>query len=106
MSNAAPAIDPIHNAVILKAGTSTTAIPAGSFTAAETDLKGLNRFLFNGIVNGTALNVLIEPTGTQRYAITARVQGTNISGTKNPVPVTLAIGGDCGQALVAAKITP
>jgi hypothetical protein len=106
LSSTAPAINPITEPVTLKAGTFTTTIPPGSFAAVESDLKGLNRFLFNGVIDGTALNALIELTGTQRYALAARATGASLTGTKNPVPVGLIIGGNCGTSSVTAKITP
>ncbi|MDQ6869337.1 MAG: hypothetical protein M3178_13495 [Pseudomonadota bacterium] len=49
------------------------------------------------------LEVLIAPTGSLRYALVP-AQDANLTGTVNPVPVTLTIGDDCGTASVTALI--
>jgi hypothetical protein len=41
-----------------------------------------------------------------RYTFSATTQSANLNGIKNPVPVGLTIGGNCGKASVTAKITP
>ena len=61
---------------------------------------------FTGIINGVSLNVQIAVSGTLRYSFAATAKGANLSGIKNPVPVGLTIGGNCGKASVTAKITP
>jgi hypothetical protein len=50
------------------------------------------------------LEVLIKRTGTLRYAFNAKGRHANFTGTTNPVPVTLTIGGDSGTASVKADI--
>jgi hypothetical protein len=52
----------------------------------------------------TYLNALIKPTGTLRYAFHAAATGASLTGTKNPVQVTLTIGDDRGLTSVAARI--
>ncbi|HEY8006223.1 MAG TPA: hypothetical protein VIE66_05355 [Methylocella sp.] len=59
-----------------------------------------------GIINGVSLNVQFSVSGTLRYTFAATAKGANLSGIKNPVPVGLTIGGDCGRTSVTAKITP
>jgi hypothetical protein len=53
-----------------------------------------------------SLEALIVSTGTLRYAFEAAAQGPNLSGTRNPVYVTLAIGDDSGVTSVDAAISP
>lgn len=106
LSSSAPGINPILDAVTLKAGSFTATLPPGSFKEVASGLIGLNRFLFKGTIAGTALDVQIDLTGTQRYSLAAHATGASLTGTQNPVPVGVTIGGDCGMASVTAKITP
>lgn len=92
-----PAIEP----VTLKIGTFTTTIPASSFKEI-----GLGIFVFRGVIASVRLEALIAPTGSSRYALVAAAQDANLTGTANPVPVTLTIGDDCGTASVTALIIP
>ncbi len=71
--------------------TAIRADPSGSFTG-----KGFGPFYFSGTINGVALDVVIAPEGTKRYAMRAGTRNANLTGTVNPVPVTLSIGGDSG----------
>jgi hypothetical protein len=56
------------------------------------------------VINGVPLHVVTEPTGTKRYAFDAAAQNANLTGTVNPVPVTLTIGDDGGTVSVKADI--
>jgi hypothetical protein len=56
------------------------------------------------VIGGARLEALIAPTGSSRYALVAAAQDANLTGTVNPVPVTLTIGDDCGTASVTALI--
>jgi hypothetical protein len=85
--------------VTFQIGTFATTIPAGSFTG-----TGVGPFTFNGMIGGVGLGVRIEPIGTKRYALKAEALRPNVTGTKNPVPVTLTIGGDSGTVSVKAGI--
>jgi hypothetical protein len=60
--------------------------------------------MFNGVIEGVHLKVLIEPTGTRQYALNAVATDANLTGTKNPVPVTLGIGDDGVTTSVKAEI--
>jgi hypothetical protein len=42
------------------------------------------------------LDVVIAPEGTKRYALRVGTRNANLTGTVNPVPVTLSIGDDSG----------
>jgi hypothetical protein len=47
---------------------------------------------------------VIKRTGTLRYAFHAEARDANLAGTKNPVYVTLTIGGDSGGTSAKADI--
>jgi YVTN family beta-propeller protein len=72
-------IDPVSEAVTLKVAAFTTAIPPGSFQ--KTQGKWYSRFVFRGVIDGVALNVVIEPTGADRYSLRATAHGANLAGT-------------------------
>jgi hypothetical protein len=105
LSGTAPGINPVIQPVTLQTGTFTATIPPGSFKVGESDLIGGKRFLFVGVIDGAALNVLIALTGTQRYTFQAVARGASLTGTTNPVPVGVTIGGDCGTASVTATMS-
>jgi uncharacterized repeat protein (TIGR03803 family) len=92
-------INPAAEPVTLQIGTFTATIPAGSFTG-----TGFGPFTFGGVVDGGPLQVLIEPTGTKRYAMKAEAGHPNLTGTVNPVTVMLTIGTDTGTTSVTATI--
>jgi uncharacterized repeat protein (TIGR03803 family) len=92
-------IYPPAEPVTLSVGTFTTTIPAGSFKG-----TGFGPFYFIGPVNGVNLEALIAPTGAKRFSFAAAVQKVSLTGTANPVPVTLTIGDDSGTTTVNAAI--
>jgi hypothetical protein len=92
-------IKPPSEAVTLRVGTFTITIPPGSFKG-----TGFGPFFFVGMVNGVNLEAVIFPTGAKRFAFLAAAQNANLTGTKNPVTVTLAIGDDTGTTSVNADI--
>jgi YVTN family beta-propeller protein len=98
LSSTAPAINPVTQPVALQVGTFSTTIPPGSFK------KTGQLFTFAGVVNGVSLQALVTPTGTLRYAFAASAQRASLTGTTNPVPVTLTIGGNSGTTSVKAII--
>ena len=53
-----------------------------------------------------SLKAQIYPTGTLQYAFHAKAQGASLTGTTNPVYVTLIISGDSGATSVTAAISP
>jgi uncharacterized repeat protein (TIGR03803 family) len=102
LSSTAPAINPVTQPVTLQVGTSTITIPIGSFVKQKD-----GSFAFKGVIIGSAsLEALIKQTGTLRYAFQAKATGANLTGTTNPVPVTLTIGNNSGTASVTATIVP
>jgi hypothetical protein len=86
-------------AVTLQVGTFTTTIPPGSFTK---QLDG--SFIFVGVIGGVSLEVVIEQVVTLRYRFNVGATGASLTGTKNPVYVTLIIGADSGASSVTAAI--
>jgi YVTN family beta-propeller protein len=99
LGSASNGINPATEAVTLQVGTFTTTIPPGSFK----EIGGI--FFFRGVIGGVRLEALIAPTSSLRYALVAAAQDANLTGTVNPVPVTLTIGDDCGTASVQALIS-
>ena len=97
LGSASNGINPPAEPVTLQVGTFTTTIPSLSFT-------GAGSFSFQGVINGVDLTVGISPTGTKRYAFTAVATNASLTGTGNPVPVTLTIGADTGTVSVTAAI--
>ena len=101
LSSAAPAIKPLTQPVTIQTGNYSVTIPPGSFK------RGDSSYDFSGVIDGVTLTAKIAPAGTLRYTFAATTSaGVNLSGIKNPVPVGLTIGEDCGKASVTATITP
>jgi hypothetical protein len=100
LGSASHGINPVDEPVTFRIGTFTTTIPPGSFTG-----TGFGPFTFHdGRIDGVMLEVRIAPTGTKRYALKAEARNPNLTGTVNPVPVTLTIGNDSGTVSVKADI--
>jgi probable HAF family extracellular repeat protein len=104
LSSNAPGINPVTDPVTLQIGTFTTTIPPGSFKKHEGENEG-GVFTFHGVIDGVRLEALIKRTGTLRYAFFAEAKGADLTGTKNPVQVSLTIGGDSGTTSVNAAIS-
>jgi YVTN family beta-propeller protein len=115
LGSAGNGINPPTEPITLTVGTFSTTIPPGSFRIADDQddqndqeegvgMKRFGPFRFQGVIDGVDLRVLIRPTGAKRYALDAEARHADLTGTKNPVPVTLAIGGDSGTTLVDAHI--
>ncbi len=87
-------IDPLKEDVPLQVGAFTATIPAGSFRR-----HGKDTFRFEGVAGGARLEVKIQARGGNRFEFKAEGKGTDLTGTTNPVEVTLTIGNDGGPAL-------
>jgi YVTN family beta-propeller protein len=98
LSMNAPAIHPLTQAVSFQVGPFSATIPAGSFKQYG------SVFAFAGVINGVNVQAQIAPTGTLRYAFAAAAEHPNLTGTTNPVPVSLTIGSDTGTKSVNALI--
>jgi hypothetical protein len=92
-------IDPGAEVVTLQVGTFTTTIPPGSFTKSPS-----GTYTFIGTINGVSLEAVIWPTGSKQFALEAAALNASLTGTVNPVKVTLKIGDDSGTAPVTAVI--
>lgn len=92
---ASDGIDPLTEPVSFQVGTYSETIPAGYFTQ---DQKG--RFKFKRI-NGVALEVVIRPLGGGGFEFKADGQDADLTGTVNPVEVSLTIGDDSGGPIAA-----
>lgn len=92
-------INPLTQPVTLQVGDFSTIIPPGSFKAIGSS------FYFSGtVLGGTRLEIGIVPTGAKRYDFAALAQEANLTGTANPVNVTLTIGDNTGAVSVNAYI--
>jgi uncharacterized repeat protein (TIGR03803 family) len=91
-------IDPRSEPVILAVGPTTPTIPAGSFRA-----SAFGPITFTGTIGGVRLSASIRRIGPDRYTFDATATGANLRGTRNPVPVALAIGNDRGSTSVDAE---
>lgn len=103
-STASNGIHPESEPVKLQVGPFITTIPAGSFR--EHGDYSRRSYSFEGVIDGVRLEAQIKPTGTLRYAFQAEAKGANLSGTNNPLQVSLSIGDDAGLTLVNAKFDP
>ena len=92
-------IEPLKEAVIIQVGTFSTAIPAGSFK----QHKG--RYVFEGTINGVHLEAVLRSLilGND-YELKMEGHGADLTGTKNPVTVSVTIGDDSGSKEITAKI--
>jgi uncharacterized repeat protein (TIGR03803 family) len=94
----AEAIDPVTQPVKLIVGTYTVTIPAGSFRALKT-----RAYLFDGAINGTALQALIMQTEAKSYLVDVDASCVDLTASSNPVPVSLYIGQNNGTTEVTAN---
>ena len=91
-------IDPLTEKVNLQVGTLSITIPAGSFDVDD------GAFEFDGVINGVELEATIERSGPGFFEFEVSGDGANLTGTANPVTVSLAIGNDIGVVVVKAEI--
>jgi hypothetical protein len=101
LSSTAPGLHPHRDPVTLQVGNFSITIPPRSFRE-QPD----GSFTFAGVISGVSLKAQIYHTGTLQYAFHAKATGASLTGTKNPVYVTLIISGDSGATSVTAQITP
>jgi probable HAF family extracellular repeat protein len=91
-------INPHTEAVTLQLGTFSVTMPQASFKKASD-----GRYVFEGTIDGAALELRIAPVTTNTYTFNAEGSGANLSGTVNPVSVVLTIGDDGGATTARAK---
>ncbi len=90
-------INPLTEKVTFSIGTFSITVPAGSF---KKNAKG--QFVFQGIINGVALQLQITPLGGKSYQFKADGTAVNLTGLTNPVTVIITIGDDSGTTAVTA----
>lgn len=92
-------IDPLKEAVMIQVGTFSTSIPSGSFK----QHKG--RYVFEGTINGVHLEAVLRSLilGND-YELKVEGHGADLTGTTNPVTVSVTIGDDSGSKSITAKI--
>jgi YVTN family beta-propeller protein len=90
-------IHPDTEPIKLQVGPFIASIPAGSFKRREG-----RSYTFEGVINGVHLRAKIELMGRFRYAFLVEAKGANLSGTTNPVQVSLGIGDNSGLTSVKA----
>jgi hypothetical protein len=65
-------------------------------------MKNNGSFMFVGTINGVSISAKITPQGGNNYTFQFTSTGANLTGTANPVNVTLTIGDDTGTTSVLA----
>ena len=90
-------IHPLAEAVTIGVGTGNWSIPAGLFKPDES-----GGYFFLGYIGTTRVGVLIQPLPDGSFWFGAAGWHANLTGTANPVPVTLTIGDDAGSTSVVA----
>ena len=83
--------------VSLTVGTYSATIPAASFKLDDGDFK------FEGDIDGVTLEVKIEPQGGGAYEFQIEGENADLTGTENPVAVSLEVGNDGGTSSVTAE---
>ncbi len=96
-STASNEIHPDTEPVKLQVGPFIATIAPGSFKR-----RWDRSYTFEGLISSARLEARIELRGGFRYAFHAEAKGANLSGTTNPVQVSLGIGDDAGLTSVKA----
>jgi hypothetical protein len=91
-------IDPAKQIVTIKIGASSTTLPVGSFKFHENQ----DFYTYSGLIGIMRLDAIFKRTADKIYTFQAKAHGADLSGTTNPVSVTLAVGDDSGTATVMA----
>jgi uncharacterized repeat protein (TIGR03803 family) len=94
-------IDPVKERVKIQVGPAFVTIPPGSFTRTQD-----GGYHVDGTFSGAQLVASIEPTGTLRYSAAGEARGVNLTGTRNPVQVTLTIGQHTASTAATATFHP
>jgi hypothetical protein len=85
-------IDPLTEPLTLTIGTYTATFPPGTFLEA----RRREPYYFFGAIDGVNLQVVVAKAATKRFEFAATAWNADLSGTTNPVPVTLTIGNNTG----------
>jgi hypothetical protein len=93
------AIDPLSEFVTVKVGTGVVTIPPYSF------VYDSSKFVFKGTIDGVDVKMTIEQTHVFEFKFKAEAKGVDLTGTANPLDISLDIGGIDGTASVRAHGT-
>jgi len=89
-------IDPLTQDVALQVGTFSTVISAGSFhlkrAADAAPEENEERYIFEGTINGVALEFQIDSLGDNKFNFKVRARDASLTGTMAPVEVRLIVG--------------
>ncbi len=101
LHNATDNVKRLPEAISIKfqVGTFSTTIPAGSF---QQNKHG--NFVFEDVIDGVFLDVVIVPLGNSNFAFKAEGVGADLTGTVNPVTVGLTIGNNAGTTTVTTEL--
>jgi hypothetical protein len=92
-------LNPLNEDVSLKVGSYSATIPANSFKSTM-----IGWFKYEGVINGTELEVRIIPLGSNRYMLRAEAAGKGLEQpVPGPVSVEISIGNDTGSASVKVE---
>jgi hypothetical protein len=80
--------------VVFRLGLFFVSIPEGSFIQKEPG------YVYEGVVNGVVLHLIIKPLGNETYSIHMEGHGVDASNSSNPLYVALSIGNYSGAAVV------
>jgi len=92
-------INPVTEPVTLTIGSFSVTVPADSFVQEKPG------YAFQGVINSVSLDLLIKFGGAEgSYKFLAEGRGATLSGTTNPVTVTLSIGNYSGSTSINAEL--
>ena len=96
-------INPLTEDVVLQVGNFFRTIPAGSFISDPARPNAGAGFTFQGEIDRFVLDVRITQLGGGTFQLQAEGEGASLTGTANPVTVSLTIGDDGGRSAVKAN---
>jgi uncharacterized repeat protein (TIGR03803 family) len=94
----APAVDPTTQGLTLTVGTYSVTVPASAFQQTK---KGW--YVYEGTINGVALQMRLSQTGSNTYQLQAQGSGVDLSSLSDPVTVSLTLGNNGGTTQVNAS---
>jgi len=97
---ASDGINPLGETVNVRVGTSSLTIPFGSF---EENEKGAEEYKCHCVIDGVKVKMKIKRVNSDVYKFDVKVDGVDLSGTANPVDISLEIGNDRGDRTLKLK---
>ena len=96
----AGAVDPVQQNVTLQIGTYSVTIPAGSFVQTKKGEYGCQ-----GTIDGVSLQVRLVPQADNSFTLQLQGSGAALSGSTNPVTVTLTMTDANGNVVATGGIS-